>query len=45
MNLFAYSDGKENIFNIAKKIGVPLREVLNEYKLLLKKKLLRNKHY
>jgi aminopeptidase-like protein len=45
MNLFAYSDGKDNIFNISKKIGVPLRQVLNEYKLLLKKKLLRNKHY
>lgn len=45
MNLFAYSDGKENIFNISKKIGIPLRQVLNEYKLLLKKKLLRSKHY
>ncbi len=45
MNLLAYSDGKENIFNISKKINVPLKELLVEYELLLKKKLLKNNYY
>jgi aminopeptidase-like protein len=45
MNLLAYADGKENIFNISKKINVPLKELLVEYELLLKKKLLKNNYY
>ena len=45
MNLFAFSDGKENIFNISKKINSPLNEVIKEYKVLLKAKLLKNKYY
>jgi aminopeptidase-like protein len=45
MNLLAYSDGKENIFNISKKINVPLKELLVEYELLLKRKLLKNNYY
>lgn len=45
MNLFAFSDGKENIFNISKKINSPLNKVIKEYKVLLKAKLLKNKYY
>jgi len=42
MNLLAYADGQNNIFSITKKINVPLEKVLIEYKILLKKKLLKN---
>ena len=44
MNLLAYADGQDNIFNISKKINSPLKEVINEYKILLKHKLLKNKY-
>ena len=45
MNVLTFSDGKENIFKISKKINQPLKKVLEEYKLLLKHKLLKNNFY
>ena len=44
MNLLAYSDGKQNLFTIAEKIKSPLKKVIEEYKILLKENLLKNKY-
>ena len=41
MNLIAFSDGKRNIFEIAKELNVPLSKILKEYKLLKKFKILK----
>ena len=45
MNLLAYADGQNNIFSISKKINVPLKKVLIEYKILLKISWHRNVHF
>ena len=39
----AYSDGKNNIFEIALKINKSLAEVLEAYKILKQKKIIRGK--
>ncbi len=44
MNLLAYADGENNLFTISKKINVPLEKVIEEYKILLKEKLLKKKY-
>ena len=43
-NLIAFSNGKNNIFDIALKINQPLKDVLSEYKLMVKKKILKKKY-
>ena len=43
-NLLAFSNGKNTIFDIALKINEPLKNVLNEYKLLVKNKVLIQKY-
>ena len=45
MDLLAYADGMNNLFTISKKINSPLEKVISEYKILLKKKLLKNKYF
>ena len=45
MNLLAYSDGKDNIFNISKRINTPLKATFKEYKLLIKNGLLKRSFY
>jgi aminopeptidase-like protein len=40
-NLIAYADGKRNIFEISKKINIPLQELIKEIKILKKNKILR----
>ena len=40
-NLIAYADGKNNIFEIAKKIKVPLSDLINEIKILKNNKILK----
>ena len=42
-DLMAYSDGKNNIFEIALKINKSLAEVLEAYKILKQKKIIRGK--
>ncbi|MDA7689405.1 DUF4910 domain-containing protein [Candidatus Pelagibacter sp.] len=44
MNLLAYADGQDNLFNISKKIKSPLEKVIKEYKVLLKENLLKNNY-
>ncbi len=41
MNLIAFSDGKNNIFEISRKLNTPLSVILKEYKLLKKLKVLK----
>ena len=41
MNLIAYSDGKTNLFKIAKILNKPLNEVCNEYEILKKNRVLK----
>jgi aminopeptidase-like protein len=45
MDLLSYADGKDNLFTISKKINSPLGKVMDEYKILLNKKLLKNKYF
>ncbi len=44
LDLIAYSDGKRNLFQIAKLINKPLKELNKELKLLAKKKILSVKY-
>ena len=44
MNLLAYADGQNNLFTITKRINSPLEKVIEEYKILLKENLLKNKY-
>lgn len=44
MNLLAYSDGKTSIFNISKKLKVPINVLIQEYKILIKNKLIQSEH-
>ena len=41
MDILAYSDGKHNIFEIAKKINQPLREVVKEIEILTSNNLIK----
>ena len=43
-HLIAFSNSKKTIFDIALKINCPLKDALNEYKLLVKKKVLGKKY-
>ncbi len=45
MNLLAYSDGEKNIFEISNLIKSPLKELLEEYKILKKNKILKSKFF
>ena len=40
-NLIAYSDGKKNLLQISKAINQPIKKILKEMKLLLKKGVLK----
>ena len=40
-NLIAYSDGKKNLLQISKVINQPIKKILKEMKLLLKKGVLK----
>ena len=44
MDLIAYSDGHHNLFQIAVKIGVDLRTLVNEVRLLREAGLLETLH-
>ncbi len=44
MNLLAYSDGKSSIFEISKKLNLPINIILNEYKVLKENKLIKSEH-
>lgn len=45
MNIIAYSDGKINIFDLAKLIQVPLEDLIEEIRLLVRKKILTTKYF
>ena len=40
-NVIAYSDGKKNIFEISKKINIPLKDLIREIKILKNNKILK----
>ena len=44
MNFLAYSDGKNNLFEIARKLDKPLNILLEEYRLLKKHNLIKSEH-
>ena len=44
LNIFAYSDGKTNIFDLCKKINIPLEELLLDIKKFKKLKLLKSRY-
>lgn len=41
LNVIAYSDGKHSLFDMATKFGVPLRQIVDEAKILVGHELLR----
>jgi aminopeptidase-like protein len=41
MNVLAYSDGKKNLLQISKIINQPIKKILKEMKLLLRKGVLK----
>ena len=44
LNLIAFSDGKKNLFEIAKLINVPLNNLNKEFNILKKEKILSSKY-
>ena len=40
-NLIAYADGKRNIFEISRKINMPLKDLIKEIKILKNNKILK----